>query len=116
MTQATIGIAHHPSEDLLTAHATGALSGAYRAAVATHLWACAQCRRQVAELEHAGGEALAEVPPTNLGNDALNQVLERLPRAGTLITTDEAPSSDMPPLLPPMLRRKTSCCSPRCAG
>lgn len=78
-------IAHHPSDDLLMDHASGALSEAHTLAVACHAAVCATCRNKVAAFESMGGAALEDLPPAPLGDDALERTLARA-EAGTADT------------------------------
>ena len=102
-------IHHHPSDDLLTAYATGLFAGAYRAAVATHVHACAQCRGWVAALEYVGGEILETLPPADLAQDALSRTLGRLGPSDSGKSAPNRPlaASELPSL-PPVLRRRVT--------
>jgi putative transcriptional regulator len=73
-------IAHHPSDELLLAHASGASDEAVSLIVATHLALCPPCRKKVAAAESAGGALLANAEPVAMSADALNGVLARLDR------------------------------------
>jgi putative transcriptional regulator len=71
-------IAHHPSDELLLAHASGASDEATSLIVATHLALCPACRRKVAKAESIGGALLSQVEPAAMSGNALNAVLSRL--------------------------------------
>jgi putative transcriptional regulator len=75
---------HHPGEDLLVDHATGALSHGARLVVASHLGACSLCRRSVAEAESVGGALLSALPPAPMLADALAKALARIERPAPL--------------------------------
>jgi putative transcriptional regulator len=72
------GIAHHPSEYLLLAYATGASDEAMSLIVATHMALCSQCRAAVTAMEKIGGTLLETLPPTPLAGDALTEALAKL--------------------------------------
>jgi putative transcriptional regulator len=74
-------IAHHPADELLLAHASGASDEATSLIVATHLALCPACRRTVAEAESAGGILLAESGPAAMSPNALDAVMARLDSA-----------------------------------
>jgi len=69
---------HHPSDDILTAYAAGALEPGFGLVVGAHLEACAQCRARVAAFEAASGAALEDMPASDVGADALANVMARL--------------------------------------
>ncbi len=85
---------HHPSPDVLTAYAAGALDPGFALVVGAHVENCPACRAQVRALEAASGAALDQLPQTEVGADALSRVMTRL---------DEAPppasAADARPLL-----------------
>ena len=70
----------HPSHDLLSDHAAGALEPARDLIVSTHLASCPVCAAEVALMEAVGGALLAEVPPTPLRSDAKALMLGRIER------------------------------------
>jgi putative transcriptional regulator len=72
------GPAHHPSEDLLLAYASGAADEATGLIVAAHLAYCATCRRQSRELEALGGSLLQELAPVPMSGGALDAALMKL--------------------------------------
>jgi len=71
-------IQHHPSELLLTAFAAGTLDLGAHIAVATHLVACAECRKWWRTLERVGGAVLEAMPLARMSNDALARAISRL--------------------------------------
>lgn len=81
-------ITHHPSDDLLFAHASGGSDEATSLIVATHLALCPACRRKVAKAESVGGALLSAVEPSAMSPNALDSVMSRLDR----IAPDASPS------------------------
>ena len=73
-------IRHHPTDETLAFYAGGTLSEALGLVVATHLAGCVACRRIKSELEAVGGEAMDDMPPTPMDDDALALVLARTER------------------------------------
>lgn len=71
-------IHHHPSDELLTAFAAGALDLGQHVAVATHLVACPHCRVMVRVMEQVGGAVLASLPPTEMSAGAFALVEAQL--------------------------------------
>jgi putative transcriptional regulator len=69
---------HHPSEELLLAHACGAADEALSLIVATHLALCPQCRAKVAKMESLGGAILSDIEPAAISDNALRAVMARL--------------------------------------
>jgi putative transcriptional regulator len=69
---------HHPSLDVLTAYAAGALEPGFGLVVGAHVEGCAQCRAHVGALEAASGAALERLPETEVAPDALARVMARL--------------------------------------
>lgn len=69
---------HHPSDDILTTYASGALEPGFGLVVGAHLEGCAECRARVGQFEAASGAALDELPQTDVGADALANVMARL--------------------------------------
>jgi putative transcriptional regulator len=90
-------IAHHPSEDLLLAYATGASDEAMSLIVATHMALCGQCRATLAAMEQIGGGLLEALPPAPLADAALDRVLAKLDRAPPYERPRRAPSRDGTP-------------------
>ena len=72
------GIAHHPSQSLLLAYASGAADEATSLIVAAHLAYCAACRQQSRELEALGGSLLQELAPVPLSGGALDAAMLKL--------------------------------------
>lgn len=68
----------HPSDELLVAYGAGSLDEAASLLVATHLALCPRCRAEVGRIEALGGAVIEDLPPTDLGPDALASVLARL--------------------------------------
>ena len=69
---------HHPSDDLLVSYAAGSLDEPTSILIATHLALCPVCRGVVSKAESIGGELLADVEPSDIDEEALNAVLNRL--------------------------------------
>jgi putative transcriptional regulator len=104
-------VRHHPPMDLLISHAAGTLAVERRLVMATHLRACAACRREVALAEGAGGALLSDLPPTDMQPDALALTLARIDRPVALRPTPAAPARpdwiDVPsPVLEAAYRRR----------
>lgn len=72
-------IKHHLSDDLLMAHAAGALPEALSLMVATHVSLCDDCRARLAGYDMLGGVVLADCA-SPLAEDALDRALARLDR------------------------------------
>ena len=71
-------ITHHPSETLLTAYASGALSNAERLVVAVHANQCTNCRRLIRAVEGIGGASLEEAEFASLETDAFERITSML--------------------------------------
>ncbi|MGD9979645.1 MAG: ChrR family anti-sigma-E factor [Hyphomonadaceae bacterium] len=69
---------HHPSDEILTAYAAGALEPGFGLVVGAHLEGCAQCGTRVGAFEAASGAALKDLPESELAADALANVMGRL--------------------------------------
>lgn len=69
---------HHPSDDILTAYATGALEPGFGLVVGAHVEVCAHCRARVGTFEAASGAALQDLPQAEIGAGALANVMARL--------------------------------------
>jgi putative transcriptional regulator len=67
-------ITHHPTEALLTAYASGALTQAERLVLAVHVNQCALCRRLIRAFECLGGASLEDVEPASLTPDAFVRI------------------------------------------
>lgn len=85
---------HHPTDDVLTAYAAGALEPGFGLVVGAHLEVCARCRARVGTFEAASGAALNNLPEAELSPDALAKVMARLDE-----TPRAPPATDMRPLL-----------------
>ena len=68
----------HPSDEALFAYGAGSLDEATALLIATHATFCPQCRTQITRVESLGGSLLNDLPPEELGDDALSQILGRL--------------------------------------
>ena len=100
---------HHLDAATLVSHAAGALSPEVSAIVATHLLACAECRRALALAEDVGGLLLGQqlqVAPQDDRHDRLRaSMLERLRDAAAADTTPVAARAvDDPDRLPAPLQ------------
>ncbi len=84
---------HHPADAVLAAYAAGTLRPGFDLVVAAHLEGCPACRRTVRLFEAAGGELLAEAPPTDVSPDALARLLARVEQP-----SEAAPAIDRRPL------------------
>ncbi len=71
---------HHPSDDILTAYAAGALEPGFGLVVGAHVEVCAHCRARVGAFEATSGAALASLPQETVGDDALAKVMARVDR------------------------------------
>jgi putative transcriptional regulator len=71
-------IRHHPSPEVLSDYARGALPAGMMLVVSCHLHSCDTCRREIAMLESAGGALLLAAAPEALANDALARALARI--------------------------------------
>lgn len=69
---------HHPSDDILTAYAAGALEPGFGLVVGAHVEVCAQCRARVGVFEAISGAALETLSQEAVGEDALEKVMARL--------------------------------------
>jgi putative transcriptional regulator len=84
-------IQHHPMDTTLAAFAGGTLDEGRSLVVATHLAACAPCRRRVVTFECVGGALLESMPTSPMAADALTQALARIDAPATADAA--APSS-----------------------
>jgi putative transcriptional regulator len=73
-----MSVSHHPGDDMLLAHASGASDEALSLIVATHLALCPQCRGKVAKMEALGGAILSDIAPDPVSDSALKAVMARL--------------------------------------
>jgi putative transcriptional regulator len=69
---------HHPSDDILTGYASGALEPGFGLVVGAHLDVCAHCRARVGAFEAASGAALSDMAEAEIGADALASVMARM--------------------------------------
>lgn len=69
---------HHPSDDILTAYAVGALEPGFGLVVGAHVDVCAHCRARVGSFEAVSGAALENLADAGVGADALSSVMTRL--------------------------------------
>lgn len=63
---------HHPSEELLTAFATGLLDHGEHIVVAAHVAQCSECQAFVHAIEELAGETLEEIVPAAMRSKALS--------------------------------------------
>ena len=80
-------IAHHPSDELLTAFAAGTLDLGQHVAVATHLTGCPHCRRVVHAMEHVGGAVLSDLPATPMSPGAFAAIEAQLDGLAPAVAT-----------------------------
>lgn len=93
---------HHPSDDVLTAYAAGALEPGFGLVVGAHVELCAHCRARVGVFEATSGAALEAMPQETVDKDALAKVLARLEAP-----QEQSPTPDRRPLLQRLsLKRK----------
>ncbi|WP_370286468.1 ChrR family anti-sigma-E factor [Pseudooceanicola nanhaiensis] len=71
-------VRHHLSEELLTAHAAGALPEAFALVVATHLSMCDECRAMAESLDGIGGTLIEGLDGAAMDAGALEAVMARL--------------------------------------
>jgi len=71
-------ISHHPSDETLLWHATGALAPGPALVIAVHLESCGRCRAHLSDFEAIGGQILDGMAPTPVAADMLARTLERL--------------------------------------
>lgn len=76
-------IRHHPSGDLLSAYASGALNAGVALVVGSHVDVCAACRNEVSLLGGLGGLFLAKSVPAAMSQGALERALARIEKAPT---------------------------------
>jgi putative transcriptional regulator len=95
-----MSINHHPHDEILAAHAAGALDLGQRVAVATHLATCPRCRDWTRAMERVGGALLAEAEPAALSQGALARALARLDEPAPPTPPRPREVDDAPPGLP----------------
>ncbi len=66
---------HHPTDDILSVYAAGALERGFGLVVGAHVEVCEQCRGRVRAFEAASGAALSRLPETPIGAEALSRVM-----------------------------------------
>jgi len=95
---------HHPSDDILTAYAAGAMGAGFGLVVGAHVEQCPHCRARVSTFEALSGEALSALPNAELTEDSFARTLALLDAPAT--TTPAAP--DRRPLIArlPLLKKK----------
>ena len=71
---------HHPSEAVLADYAAGALADGPSLVVSAHLERCPRCRAEVRLYEGVGGALMADLPPSQMHDDALALALARIER------------------------------------
>jgi putative transcriptional regulator len=92
---------HHPSLEILTAYAAGALEPGFGLVVGAHVEACAACRAHVAGLEAASGAAFQDLPVADVAADALQRVMARVEApAAAKPLADNRPLLERLPLKP----------------
>ncbi len=92
-------IRHHPGDEFLLAHASGAGSEAVSLIVGTHLALCPSCRGKVASMEQMGGALLAGIAPAEMSASALSSAMAKL---DDIAADKPAQSSDpLPPVIAP---------------
>jgi putative transcriptional regulator len=96
-------IHHHPGEEHLLAHASGAAGEGTSLVVATHLALCPECRATIAEMERMGGALLENVAPAEMSASALSSAMARLHDAGEGPRMQPAPPQ-RPAIAPEPLR------------
>lgn len=102
-------IVHHPSNEMLSAYASGALVPGEGLVVACHLERCALCAQTVADFESLGGCLLEKTQSEALSEGALARVLAAIDRPGAMA---EERNASVPGYLarfdlPQTLRRQT---------
>lgn len=95
-----MSITQHPTEETLAAFAAGHLDEGRAVVVSAHLEMCPACRSWVADLMHAGGVLLGDLPPTDVDGGALARTLDRIDRGEGASGVREKPAVATPPDLP----------------
>jgi putative transcriptional regulator len=91
---------HHPSDDILTAYAAGALEPGFGLVVGAHVQTCSVCSARVGVFEAASGAALEDMAPSEPSGDALSQVMARLGAQEPALALDTRPLLGRLPLRP----------------
>jgi putative transcriptional regulator len=84
-------IKNHPSPELLTDYARGALRDGAMLVVACHLDVCATCRSEAALWEQVGGALLENAEPVALSDGALERAMALLDRQARSDRAQHAP-------------------------
>ena len=95
-------ITHHPADDTLLRHATGALNAGLALVVEAHLTGCPQCRARVAGFEALGGALMEAEKMEPLAPAAFAEVLARLDEPLPVTTAPHVPRRAMLHLPPGM--------------
>ena len=90
-------IHHHPSGDILSAYASGALNEGPALVVACHIDGCGQCRRKLGVWNGLGGALLEKTAPLALREGALDQALRAIAETNELAKPAKSP--EPPPFL-----------------
>jgi len=67
---------HHPDTSTIMAYAAGTVTEGLSLVLAAHFELCSQCRADVNEAEHIGGDLFSRLPPSRLSRDSLANALE----------------------------------------
>lgn len=89
---------HHPSSDILTAYAAGALDPGFGLVVAAHVETCTQCRVTIGAFEAISGAALESLPVAPLAPDALARTMAALDAPAPKPAVDMRPFLDRLPV------------------
>jgi putative transcriptional regulator len=92
-------IRHHPGDEFLLAHASGAAGEAVSLLVGTHLALCPECRGKVAAMEQIGGAMLGDVAPAEMSASSLPAVMAKLD--GMAQDQTAHPTEPLPPVIAP---------------
>ncbi|MFT6266020.1 MAG: putative transcriptional regulator [Oleiphilaceae bacterium] len=93
---------YHPSDELLMSFAAGQLPNALGIMTACHLQKCQQCSTKVGMYEELGAELIDSTQAISMGNNSLNNLLNRLDLEPTEAKTPEFTGD---PRTPKPLRR-----------
>src|SRR5271168_2882356 len=85
-------IVHHPSDETLTAFASGTLDEARALVVATHISLCPHCRKSLAAFEEVGGALLDAAPAASMSAGAMERTLQRALDQGPSIRSHGSPA------------------------
>lgn len=101
--------AHHPDDSLLMAYGAGSLDLGQHVAVATHLRGCGRCRAWARAVERVGGAMLADAPPAELDEGAIERAFARIDGPAPAAARAQSPafSGDWPQRLPSFVRAYT---------